>query len=696
MKKIIRFFILTIFLFTSVSFSQTGWYVQNVSSTNHLHSIYFPSASTGYIAGWASEFIKTTDGGNNWFHLNCITIDAQSTFFINNDVGWISGGAGVIGYTTNGGNSWVNQVSGFTGHLYSIVFINTTTGWVVGDGGKILKSTNSGINWSTVSSGTTYNLTSICFINSNTGWITGDHGIIFKTINSGDNWFTQNPGVTNNVGKAFFVNETTGWVTGDVGIILKTTTGGNSWILQQSGTSNWIMTSYFVSASTGWIAGVSGIILKTTNGGDNWFTQTSNTSNDFRCNYFLNSLTGFTVGFNGTVVKTTNGGIAAPATPVLISPANNSVDISLTPTLTWGAVGGADNYTVQISTTPNFLVYNDSITTTNIQYTVPSGKLQEGYTYFWRVKASNSIGSSSWSSVWNFATHIGPEAPTLVSPLNGATGIILTPTLDWNDVPAATGYLVEISPNSSFSIITDSATVTVSQRTVPAGKLLANNIYYWRVCAMNSTTSGPWSVVWNFYTVTTPPVPNLVSPANFALNQPRTPTLIWDSLATATFYKVQISTVSNFIVIVDSATVSNHQYIVPLGKLFDNITYFWRVYAGNQYGTSSWSVVWRFTVNPVGLSYNGNSIPDDFKLYTNYPNPFNPATKVKFDIPKSTPAKLIVYDALGRTVETLVNKELPAGTYEYTWNASKYNSGIYFIRFVSDKYTETKRMVLLK
>lgn len=695
MKKVI-YFSLIFTLFCSSLYPQTGWFIQNVSSSSHLHSIYFPSANTGYIAGWASELIKTTDGGNNWFHINNLYMDVQSIFFINNDIGWECGGAGIIGYTTNGGYTWYNQNSGFTAHLYSILFLNTTTGWVVGDGGKILKTNDAGYNWVNVNVGTSYNLTSVIFANNLTGWIIGDHGTIIKTTNGGDNWFFQYPGVTNNIGKLFCINPSTGWLTGDGGIILKTTNGGGNWITQQSGTSNWIMTSYFPSVNTGYIAGVSGTILKTTNGGNNWFSQVSNTSNDFRSNFFFNDSTGFTVGFYGTVVKTTNGGISPPAVPTLISPANNSINIPLTPTMTWNSVAGANNYTIQISTTPNFLVYTDSTTTINTQYSIPAGKLQGGYTYFWRVRASNAIGPSNWSTVWNFGTTIGPDAPTLLSPLNGAMGVILTPTLDWNDVPTAISYLVVVSTNSSFNTITDSVTVNVSQRVIPSGKLSAGGTYYWRVCANNGTITGPWSTVWNFHTITVPNIPNLISPPNYATNQSLTPTLIWDSITNATYYKVQLSTISNFAVITDSATVSNHQYTVPNGKLSLNITYFWRVFAGNQYGTSGWSAIWRFTVNPVGLSLIENIIPSDFKLYANYPNPFNPATKVKFDIPKTSLAKLIVYDALGREIEKLVDNELKAGSYEYTWNASKYNSGVYFVRFISEKYSETRKMVLMK
>jgi photosystem II stability/assembly factor-like uncharacterized protein len=311
MRSIVGFSIFILLLISSVLYSQGSWYSQNVNSTNHLHSIYFPSPNTGYIAGWSSEVIKTTDGGNNWIHLNCtLSVDIQYLFFVNNDLGWLVGGSGKIGKTTNGGLTWTSQYSGISDILYQTFFINVSTGLIVGAGGHLLKTTNAGVNWNILNSGTSNNLTGISFKDNTVGYIVGDVGTVIKTTNSGDNWFFVNPGVTNNFSKMFFLNSNTGWITGYNGIIIKTTTGGGSWILQPSGVTTWIIQPYFVSPNTGWVVGNQGLILKTINGGDNWTLQTSNTVNDLRCNYFLNEYTGFAVGFNGTVLKTTTGGVS--------------------------------------------------------------------------------------------------------------------------------------------------------------------------------------------------------------------------------------------------------------------------------------------------------------------------------------------------------------------------------------------------
>ncbi|MFZ4590736.1 MAG: T9SS type A sorting domain-containing protein, partial [Ignavibacteria bacterium] len=89
-------------------------------------------------------------------------------------------------------------------------------------------------------------------------------------------------------------------------------------------------------------------------------------------------------------------------------------------------------------------------------------------------------------------------------------------------------------------------------------------------------------------------------------------------------------------------------------------------------------------------------IPTKYSLGQNYPNPFNPITNVKFSIVKTGDVSLKVYDVQGREVQTLVNEKLNAGTYEVKFDGSMLTSGVYFYKMVSEGYSETKRMLLIK
>jgi hypothetical protein len=266
----------------------------------------------------------------------------------------------------------------------------------------------------------------------------------------------------------------------------------------------------------------------------------------------------------------------------------------------------------------------------------------------------------------------------------------------WNSSTGATNYKIQISTVANFLIITDSATVSSTQYIVPPEKLLGGYTYFWRVNASNSQGTSAWSSVWSFSTALLPSAPTLISPPNGTIGTTTTPTLTWSNLPSIINYKVQISRVPNFTIIIDSTSVVTNQYSVPSGKLFDNITYFWRVNATNAYGTGPWSQVWSFTPQPTGLNLIGNNVPEEFNLYNNYPNPFNPVTKIRFDVANSGLVNLKVYNIQGKEVTTLVNTILSAGSYETIWRASAFSSGVYYYRFQTTEFSMTKRMILLK
>lgn len=88
--------------------------------------------------------------------------------------------------------------------------------------------------------------------------------------------------------------------------------------------------------------------------------------------------------------------------------------------------------------------------------------------------------------------------------------------------------------------------------------------------------------------------------------------------------------------------------------------------------------------------------PLNFSLSQNYPNPFNPTTNIKYSIAKSGLVKLIVIDALGQEVETIVNKVQSAGNYDVKFKAENLSSGIYFYKITSGDFTQVKKMFLIK
>lgn len=187
----------------------------------------------------------------------------------------------------------------------------------------------------------------------------------------------------------------------------------------------------------------------------------------------------------------------APAAPALVSPTNNATGRPVNnSSVSWSAASGATSYTVEISTSTDFSNPLQSIS--NITGTTASFSGLSALTrYYWRVGATNSVGST-WSATWNFTTVLG--VPSLISPANRATNVSRTPTLSWSNTAAA-GYDVQVSTSSKFTSGLAVNVTNVQGVTYTTSSLNSRVVYYWRVRsrASNGTLSG-WSSVRRFTT----------------------------------------------------------------------------------------------------------------------------------------------------------------------------------------------------
>ncbi|HWN41716.1 MAG TPA: hypothetical protein VNW71_05810, partial [Thermoanaerobaculia bacterium] len=293
-------------------------------------------------------------------------------------------------------------------------------------------------------------------------------------------------------------------------------------------------------------------------------------------------------------------------------------------------MSGATQYRVFLSTSSSTLSALSSTTTTcsgclvnttttSDSYTVPSGTLANSTTYYWMVRAGGPSGGSLNSAIRSFTTVAGSLAtPNLVSPANGATGISITPLLDWSAVSGATQYRVFLSTSSSTLSALSSTTTTCSgclinttttadSYTVPSGILANNTIYYWMVRAGGPSGGSPNSAIRSFTTVAgSLATPSLLSPANGATGISITPLLDWSAVSGATQYRVFLSTSSSTLSALSSTTTNcsgclinttttADSYTVPSGILANNTIYYWMVRAGGPSGGSPNSAIRSFT-----------------------------------------------------------------------------------------------------
>lgn len=380
-------------------------------------------------------------------------------------------------------------------------------------------------------------------------------------------------------------------------------------------------------------------------------------------------------------------------TPELEYPADEAVDIQIQPEFKWSDIE-ADNYKLQVSATEDFdgeLVINKDLITTN-SYT-PETALNNGTMYYWRVMGYNDEMDSKWSEASSFTTIElpTPDAPTLVSPENGAEDVNAKPVMIWNTVENVT-YSIEVSETSDFAEITASHSELMDTAFVPEEILDFGVSYYWRVNASRGDKSSEWSEVWSFTTdANIPATPNLVSPENGAVDADLQPVFKFSLIENALSYQLIVSKNEDLSSPVVDASFYYGQSIdtVKIEKVLDEKTvYYWAMKASNNQGESDLSPVWSFTTKESQsvLDESGN------ELLMVYPNPAGGHFYVEgpFGEMKNISAKLMALD--GREI----NAEFERSGDKILINTDNLIDGVYYIIISADGRQFVKKLTVVR
>ncbi len=681
-----------------------------------------------------------TQGCYNFSKVNGICETPFGTLAVTEDIG--------IFKSTDNGSNWAYVTTPAPVYFYRLYYMSGAVYAATSYG--ISKSTNTGVNWTTLGPG--YNLRSL-YTNDGIHVIAGalSNGI-FVTTNSGASWTQSNitdkgvycikkygsyfiaggnnPGIyvssdngftwsqTYSAGNCMDLDSTGGYLVAgsSTGLCLSSNNGLNWNAITGSPTGIYsiAVTNGVIYASTGsncYVSANLGATWYSINQGFGFTPYVSDLC--ISGNYLLSNPDKF------SLWRRNLSEIQLPPPPYLNLPANGSTGNNLNLNLAWSKILSAEKYGVVLSPDSLFnnVIMYDTLLTDTLKYLTGLSPLTK---YYWKARAKNSLGWGAYSSVFGFKTSGTASQTMLYSPANGSSGQPVSGTFRWykssditnyavtrdlkKDFPvffrpsAATGYWFECGTDSLFSnVLVRDTSLTDTLKTVNG----FNNItkYYWRVKAKNQVGWGVFSNVWNFTTIApTPSAPTLVSPANGSTNISPSPLMDWLPVNYASYYRIQIASDSLFVsTVIDSASVTRDSLRVLPGLLLANNKYFWRVNAANLSGTGVWSEIWSFRVNPTGLSGHFQGPPSGFGIDGNFPNPFNPSTKIDFRIPQDTKVSLKVYDITGREVKTLINNEFrKADYYTVIFNAVELPGGIYFCRFVAAKFSKTVKMVLLK
>lgn len=193
--------------------------------------------------------------------------------------------------------------------------------------------------------------------------------------------------------------------------------------------------------------------------------------------------------------------VTVPDPVVLSSPADEANNVGLTPGFSWESVDGADTYHLQVSEQNDLsdpVIDESGLTGTTFE---PTSDLGNSTTYYWQVRASNSVGDGSWSEVFSFTTlPENSEVVILTDPTDETKDVSLSPLFEWNAADGAESYDLVVSPNSDFSdpVIDKDAIESTEFQT--SDNLDFSKIYHWRVRGVNSGGPGQWSEAFSFTT----------------------------------------------------------------------------------------------------------------------------------------------------------------------------------------------------
>lgn len=404
---------------------------------------------------------------------------------------------------------------------------------------------------------------------------------------------------------------------------------------------------FFINNSTGWVVTSQGQVYRTSNGGFNWVQQTTPAGGSWlRCVGFTDSLTGF-IGIydsafgNAAMLKTSNGGA-------------NWLKVTNLP-----------------EPKPRGLCGMSVVKNTGVIYAV--GRIEGPATV---IKTSNAGASWINIDVTSFATRLidcyftSPDSG-FIAGANGGPG--------WDQTKA----VILFTSNGGVNWVYRES----SQRT---------NEQFWKISfssAMNGAASLNIQEDSLFFYKTT----------NGGVNWQR----YGFKLNSGTYFTQGIGFVNENTGWLGGDFFGQYTYETTNGGLSWTANNFGfevnRIrFLSDTLGYAGGSGVYKYTSETnIGIANNIGETPVIFKLNQNFPNPFNPETRIDYDLPVGTWVSIEIFNSIGQKIKTIYEGFESAGSYFTRWDGTNYNgervgSGLYFYKLTADKISETKKMVLIK
>jgi photosystem II stability/assembly factor-like uncharacterized protein len=279
-----------------------NWFFLDSIEQFYFMELDFVNDDIGYIAGAGTpNLMKTEDGGETWQESPHVS-DASLTdvLFTDIDNGFSCGNN--LYYTHNSGDSWSST---YCYHSFKVGMYNDLNGWTISFD-KIYKVTNGGENVEFQFAPDKSVLADISVVDATHAMVAGRDVCVFSTSDGGETWQEKSSGAKNHLNTVFFLNENDGWAGGEERTLLITRDGGQHWIYHDLGSDYPVTDIQFINPDTGFL--VNGNVKRSTDGGLNW-SLTAGWTYPISDLYFLDSQLGWCVGADGRLFVTINGGV---------------------------------------------------------------------------------------------------------------------------------------------------------------------------------------------------------------------------------------------------------------------------------------------------------------------------------------------------------------------------------------------------
>jgi photosystem II stability/assembly factor-like uncharacterized protein len=638
-----------------------SWTIHAPDPAVRLEDVVFVDADNGWALGDHGAILHTTDGGRSWqeqyrreprYFQDIAAADANTAWAVGTYYRPENGIAFAV-RTTDGGNTWLEQEIDHPPMLYCVDFLDSQEGWASGRE-ALLHTTDGGQSWNTISYCCTLAL-GLQFTSPQVGWGMSFYGV-HLTTDGGLTW-TLKWDTDPYYADMHFVNDSTGWIVRSSGEIYKTSDFGDSWVYQPSGVDVGFSAIEFANADTGWLFGGAGIILNTSDGGDHWEARTGDPSlssaylSDVR---FADDHNGWAVGLvggTGLIMHTSDGGLTWVSSPFVESPylycmdVLDSLNLWIGGASIWNSTDGGQSWSLssapQLGPWFHLIAVNPQVIFASSLYflvrTLDGGETWEDY-YIGDDLDPCDISFVDENNGW-MAQCYG-EAPGYIRRTTdgGAT------------------WTVQLEHEWPMTVVSF----------VDANNGWATG---WGDSVYHTTDGGEsWSAQYSGMSLDPTAMQFVDNQTGWVMNS-----------------------YEGFVYTTDGGNTWIGNPVPTFNRMWGghatDIEHVWVV------GTSA--TILRFNGHGSGTTGPPPSVPQVFSLRA-YPNPFNPATTIQFDLPAMGPVSLAVYDLSGRLVQTLFSGRGVPGSHSVVFDGRTLASGMYFVNLQAAGFSRTTKIVLLK